>query len=132
MGWRTAIASVLCGLLTVALLVSYRLDPWKACLGLTPDFYVGVLDGDLWFCSTELPYHGSMLQIDGDPPILRESGLDLPGVYYRSFRFPAGTLWSLGVDLRYLILPLVVFPSVWFIRRCLAERRLLKERTGRA
>jgi hypothetical protein len=88
----------------------------------TPHFYFGLFDGGAWFYSDEWPYHGSILQIGGQPPILQKSGLDLPGVYYRYVRFPAHTTWSLMVSLWYPVLLLAILPAVWIFHR----RRFLR------
>ena len=115
---RIIIASGIgCCLLVVALLASYRLDMQRHGITVTPSFHVGLFDGGTWLYSDELPYHGSIIQIDGQPSVSTKSGLDFPGIYYRYFRFSAHPTWSLVVSLWYPILLLAIPPAVWFFHR---------------
>jgi hypothetical protein len=122
---RIAIASAIgCCLLAVALFVSYRLDMQRHGIAVARAFHVGLFDGGMWFYSDEWPYRGSIIQIDGRPPISNQSSLDFPGIYYRYFRFPAHTTWSLMVSLWYPFLLLAIPPAMWlFHRRRLQLRR---------
>ena len=113
-----AVASVVGGfLLAVALFISYHLDMQRHGIAITSNFHFGLFDGGAWFYSDRWPYHGSLVQIDGQPPISQKYGLDFPGVYYRYFRFPASTTWSLVVSLWYPISLLAIPPAVWIFRR---------------
>lgn len=107
---RLAVASSIgCFLLTVVLLVSYRLDMTKHGLAVTPTFHVGFFEGGVWFYSDYWPYHGDIIAIERP---LKTSGLDFPGIYYRYFRYPAST-WSLMVSLWYPILLSAILPVFW-------------------
>ena len=115
---RMAVASGIGScLLTVALFVSNHLDMQRHGVAVTPSFHFGLFDGGAWFYSDERPYHGSIVQIDGQPPISQKSSLDFPGVYYRYFRFPAHTTWSLMVSLWYPIVLFAIPPALWIFHR---------------
>src|SRR6266496_317564 len=115
---RIAVASGIgCCLLTFAMFVSYRLDMKRHGVAVTPSFHFCLFGGGAWFYSDEWPYNGSIIQINGQPPISRKSGLDFPGVYYRYFRFPAHTTWSLMLSLWYPIVLLAILPALWISHR---------------
>lgn len=115
---RLVLASAIaCGLALVALLVSHRLDVRRHGITVTSRFYVGFFSGGLWLYSDQLPYQGSIIQVDGQPPLLRQSAFDFSGIYYRYFHFPADTTWSLRVSLWYPVLLSAIAPVFWMYQR---------------
>jgi hypothetical protein len=110
-------SAIVCGLALVALLVSHRLDPRRHGITVTSRFHVGFFDGGVWFYSDQWPYRGSIIQVDGQPPLLRQAGFDFSGIYYRIFRFPADSTWSLVVSLWYPIVLSAILPALWIYRR---------------
>jgi hypothetical protein len=114
--------------LAIALFVSYRLDMQRHGVAITPRFHLGLFDGGAWFYGDEWPYRGSIIQIDGQPPVSQKSGLDFPGVYYRYFfRSSAHTTWSLMVSLWYPIVLFAILPALWLFHR----RRLHLDRENK-
>jgi hypothetical protein len=115
---RVTIASAIgCGLMMLALVVSYRMDMRRDGITFTEHFHSGIFDGGLWFYSDQLPYHGSIIQLGDQPPILQKSGFDCPGVYYRYFRFPTNTIWSVMISLWYPVVALAILPVIWMFHR---------------
>lgn len=115
------ICAVLSGVIPATLLFLFVLSHdvvagFKGGIAVTPRFRVGVFDGGLWFHSDELPYRGSTIAISGSSSqAIRSKGFDLPGVYYRHFRFPLEPepLWTLRLSLDYPLLISAIFPLLW-------------------
>ncbi len=116
--------------LTVILLVlSLAMNPWDHRISLSDDFHVGLWAGRaVFFNDAEYgPYRGSIIGLtdsDGnaDPPLEREIKWgDSLGVYFRYFRWPDSTLWTLMVSLLWPLaifgLPTAICVCVWWRRR---------------
>ncbi|SRR5258706_11530809 len=115
---RLVLASaIVCGLALVALLISHHLDVRRHGVAVTSRFHVGFFDGGVWFYSDQWPYRGSIIQVDGQPPLLRQASFDFSGIYYRFFRFPADSTWSLMVSLWYPVLLSAILPAFWIYQR---------------
>lgn len=112
---------------SVAWLAS-SLGGWGEGLALTPQFHIGVFDSARSLYSHDLPYRGSIVSIDGEPPILVQRGFAAPGLYYRYLRFPSGVLWTFSISLGYPVGLFAILPGMWAIRR-IARRRQLAFRT---
>lgn len=65
------------------------------------------------------PYRGSLIQVvldDGQayPKLISERGYDAPGIYYRFFHFPDGTiLWTLMLSVWYFMAGASIVPLIW-------------------
>ena len=94
-------------------------------LSLGRSFHMGTWD-DGWdsrlvfFNDSEYgPYRGSIIQMDGEPPLERRVGFgDRLGIYYRYFRFAndGATVWTLMISLWYPTILFVVLVILWWIR----------------
>ena len=111
------VSAIVCGLTLVAFFVSHHLDPRRHGIAVTSRFHVGFFDGGVWFYSDQWPYRGSIIQVNGQPPLLRQAGFDLSGIYYRFLRFPADSTWSLMVSFWYPVLLSAILPANWIYQR---------------
>lgn len=107
----TLASAIVCGLALVAIFVSHHLDVRRHGIAVTARFHVGFFDGGVWFYSDEWPYRGSIIQVGGQPPLLRQAGFDFSGIYYRYFLLPADSTWSLRVSLWYPFLLSAILPA---------------------
>src|SRR5438445_8007326 len=88
---------------------SYALDPMTSShhLHLAENLNIGVFRGALWIYNRDLPYMGSIVGIagtNGDGVAAQKpqvSGVDFPGIYYRSIKAPTWAMRTLAVSLVY-------------------------------
>jgi hypothetical protein len=74
-----------------------------------------------FFNQQEGPYAGSIIQLDGYPPIHKTVGFGrTAGIYYRYFLFDAGPLWTLLVNIGYIAVPLGAL-SAWIAQKLLVK-----------
>ncbi|HTL17035.1 MAG TPA: hypothetical protein VL793_07350 [Patescibacteria group bacterium] len=131
------ICAALSGVIPATLLVLFALSHdvvagFKGGIAVTSRFHVGVFDGGLWFHSDSLPYRGSVIAMSGSSSkAIRKKGFDLPGVYYRHFRFPLEPepLWTLRLSLDYPLVVSAIFPLLW-LNQVLRARRKRAEGDG--
>ena len=102
---------------------SFRIDPYRSRLSIGPDFHVTAHAGRLSIFNRADygPYAGSIVSVRyrgaRNTMVLYERGLDLPGIYFRYFRFVDHALWTITCS---LVLPACVFsvlPAFSLIRR---------------
>ena len=119
------VSVVLLGVTVALWVAALNSNQWDHRLSLGNSFHIGVcgpgLDSRLVFFSDSEygPYSGSIIQLNGSPPLERKIGFgDTLGIYYRYFRFPDGgpTLWTLMLSLWYPTILFVVLPIIWWIR----------------
>lgn len=95
-------------------------------ISLGPHFHIGFRSRDwitdvAFFNQQEGPYTGSIIQLDGYPPIHKTVGFGrTAGIYYRYFLFDAGPLWTLLVNIGYIAVPLGAL-SAWIARKLLVK-----------
>lgn len=123
----TRISTVLLALVLILAIASIWLNPRDHHLSLREDLHVGVWNHGLevriaFFNDSEYgPYRGSMIGIvDGQgnlyPPLERKRYFDMPGVYYRYFRWSDATLWTFMLSLWYPIVLFAILPTRRFVR----------------
>jgi hypothetical protein len=117
-----AISGVATIAVLLALLATFRFDEPRFHVAFTPRFHIGSFGGAAWFYSDPMPYRGSIvsLGLNGQEysPIIRRTGLDFPGIYFRSFLFPSKSLWTLRVNLLY---PILILGFTW-LALCFGNR----------
>ncbi len=132
--WVLNIITILSFVVFIALLVlwaiSYHFDIWTDKITFSPQFHIGAFDGRISFYNDEVPYRGSIIALsDGKgntyPSILREIGWNFPGIYYRYFRFPTHTLWTLTLSFFYPVFLVGFLPFTRFF--CWVHRILLTD-----
>jgi hypothetical protein len=137
----TAVSLVLLIASLALLPVSACLDPSRQFLSLSSSFHVTVWQARVvaFNDASYGPYHGSTIAVssvgvDGVVHPLDHEEVkfgDSWGIYYRYFRWPNATLWTLMVSLIYPILAFAALPLVGVARKVLASRRG-RGRGGRA
>jgi len=101
-------------------------------LSLSQSFYVSVKNCVLVFYNQpEGPYRGGIIALVDDqgnayPRMEREVGFNGLGIYYRYFRWPGTTLWTLMISILYPLAVFSILPLLWLVRRL----RLRGRRTG--
>lgn len=116
-------------LLVLVLAISvagFWIDPWKERVSIGKDLHAAVWnrnDNDVRFVfynDIEGPYTGSIIQLDGQPPLDRHfgfgDGAGLPiGIYYRYFRYaglPTSATWTLSFSVWYPIVAFGILPVI--------------------
>ena len=117
----TAVSGIFCIAFVGVWLVSFFLDVSKHGMVVNQNFHIGFFNGAVSFYSHDVPYRGSIIQIDGYPPILALKHFTFVGIYYRYFRFPSETVWTLIISLAYPVIFFSVLPALW-MRRRMAKR----------
>ena len=103
-------------------------------LRLSRGFYISVANWGVdvrlaFYNHPEGPYTGSIISLEDDqgnvyPPIEREVAFgNTLGIYYRYFRWPGTTLWTLLVSILYPMAFFSVLPLLQLIRRFRLRRR---------
>jgi len=126
--WANLVA---CLLLLLAMVLS--LTPLsQQTISLSTNFHLRFSEGRIWFFNNARygPYRGSIISVSGGTagswPLnpVATKWWDSWGIYYRHFRWPTDTLWTLAVTLWYFIGLTSIVPLVWWVRRyaeCLPE-----------
>jgi hypothetical protein len=120
-------STIACLVSMVTLFVSGSADWMGKIFEVRPDFHVGLRNDAITFYSDALgPYTGSLIQIDGFPPIAERSGFGLEwGIYYRYVRWEPGDwhpstqpieFWTLIISLWYPTILFAAFPAFYWRR----------------
>ena len=112
-----AFVALLLGLATA----SVWINPWDHYLSISQQFHIGIwgrgVDIRLVFFNDADygPYRGSMISLDGNPPVDRAVYFgDTAGIYYRYFGVTDSSLWTLMLSIWYPIALLAILP-VWHL-----------------
>ena len=108
-------------------IASVWINPWDQYFSISRQFHIGIwgqgLDVRLVFFNDADygPYRGSMISLDGDPPLDRAVYFgDTAGIYYRYFRVAGSSLWTLMLLIWY---PIALFATLPACRLLALSRR---------
>jgi len=128
-GIATVFSGALLGITVLLWFAGVWLNPWDHHLSVSSDLHIGIwgrgLDSQLVIFNDDEygPYRGSIISVSGgepdDKPRLEHevSFGDTWGIYYRFFRWPDATLWTLMVSLWYPTALFGACPIVWGVCR---------------
>jgi len=125
----TIISTALFILILLLLVLSHWIDPHEHRLSFSKDFHVSVYDRDLaFFNNSEYgPYRGSIIALDvqGQMPSIRKVAFGYTfGIYFRYFKWAdtGDVLWTLLLNLWYLLALFSVLPVIWLSLRFCSKK----------